>query len=178
MKATPLMLAICAPMLVMTGSVEAAINGQIQARLTISAGCEVTSGGTGGSNTAPGDFGLLDFGQQGPTWSGPINANLGTDGNRLAVTCNPSVPGFTVRIDGGVHGDGSTRKLSNGSVSIPYKLYFDAGGNDAYAIDQIRNFPVATGSAVAIPVFGAVDANTSAVPAGVYTDTLMVTLDW
>ncbi|MCF5398478.1 fimbrial major subunit CsuA/B family protein, partial [Pseudomonas syringae] len=31
---------------------------------------------------------------------------------------------------------------------------------------------------VPIPVFGSVVANTRALPAGIYTDTLTVTLDW
>ncbi|MGY3174893.1 SCPU domain-containing protein [Pseudomonas sp. MWU12-2312b] len=156
---------------------QAAVSGQIYARLTISAGCEVTNGASPGSPIS--DFGTLDFGQQGPTWSGPIKANLSKEGSgKLNVACNPSVTGFTVTIDGGTHGDGTTRRLSNGTWSIPYQLFLDASGNQSYSIGQQHNFAVTSGAQVPIPVFGSVVANTRALPAGVYTDTLTVTLDW
>lgn len=154
----------------------AAVSGQIQARLTIIAGCEVTNGGGSGSSVS--DFGTLDFGQQGPTWDTPISASLGEGAGKLNVACNPSVTGFTVTIDGGTHGDGTTRRLSNGSQTIPYQLFLDASGNQRYSIGQHHNFAVTSGAQVPIPVFGAVVANTRALPAGVYTDTLTVTLDW
>jgi len=157
--------------------VQAAISGQIQARLVIIAGCEVTTG------TAPGhpisNFGVLDFGQHGPTWNNPIKANLtGTSTENLAVACNPSVTGFTVTINGGVNGDGTTRRLSNGSHTIPYSLFLDAAGSYSYSIGRQHNFAVTHAGQVPIPVFGTVVSNTRAVPAGVYTDTLTVTLDW
>jgi spore coat protein U-like protein len=158
---------------------DAAISGQIQARLVISSGCEVTSGSSTVSGGMISDFGVLDFGSQGPTWRNPVGADLDNGNNgKLAVTCNPSVTGFTVTIDGGTHGDGTTRRLSNGSQFIPYNLYFDAGRHNGYSIGQQRTFTVTTGTQVPIPVYGAIEVNTSALPAGVYTDTLMVTLDW
>jgi spore coat protein U-like protein len=156
---------------------QAAVSGQIHARLTINAGCEVTNGASSGSPVS--DFGTLDFGEQGPTWDDPIKASLSEDGSgKLNVACNPSVTGFTVTIDGGTHGDGTTRRLSNGTQTIPYQLFLDASGNQRYSIGQQHNFAVTTGARVPIPVFGSVLANTRALPAGVYTDTLTVTLDW
>jgi spore coat protein U-like protein len=156
---------------------QAAVSGQIHARLTIIAGCEVTNGASPGSPVS--DFGTLDFGQQGPTWNNPIKASLNEEGNgKLNVACNPSVTGFTVTIDGGTHGDGTTRRLSNGTLTIPYQLFLDASGNQSYSIGQQHNFAVTSGAQVPIPVFGSVVANTRALPAGVYTDTLTVTLDW
>ena len=155
----------------------ALVSGQIQARLTIIAGCEVNNG------TRPdlpvGDLGSLDFGQQGPTWTNPIKASLSDNSSgTLNVACNPSVTGFTVTIDGGAHGDGATRRLSNGRQTLIYQLFVDASGNRSYSIGQQHNFAVTSGAQIPIPVFGSVVANTRAVPAGVYTDTLTVTLDW
>ncbi|PQP01679.1 MULTISPECIES: spore coat U domain-containing protein [Pseudomonas] len=165
--------------LLLAEEAQAAISGQIDARLTIIASCEVINGVNRFTGSPVSDFGLLDFGIQGPTWTNPINANLSDAGNgTLEVSCNPSVTGFTVTIDGGVHGDGATRRLSNGTQSIPYRLFLDASGGDGYSIGQQRNFAVTDGGQIPIPVFGSVVANTSAVPAGVYTDTLTVTLDW
>lgn len=170
--------AIAASLLVLlVEDAQAAVSGQIHARLTITSGCEVTNGADPGS--AASDFGTLDFGQQGPTWNRPINASLGNDGTgRLNVVCNPSVTGFTVTIDGGAHGDGTTRRLSNGSQTIPYQLFIDASGNQRYSIGQQHNFAVTSGARIPIPVFGSVVANTRALPTGVYTDTLTVTFDW
>ncbi|WP_265532763.1 Csu type fimbrial protein [Pseudomonas saponiphila] len=158
---------------------QAAISGQIQARLVIQASCQVSSAGNDPAAGPVSDSGLLDFGRQGPTWVNPIKASLSDSAEgRLQVACNPSVTGFTVTINGGLNGDGTTRRLSNGRQTIPYRLFVDASGSDSYSIDQQRNFAVSSGRRIPIPVFGSVVANTRAVPAGVYTDTLTITLDW
>ncbi|AIC21075.1 MULTISPECIES: Csu type fimbrial protein [Pseudomonas] len=172
-------LAALGSLLLLAEHAQAAISGQIHARLTIIAGCEVTNGATSTPESPLSDFGLLDFGQHGPTWANPLNASLSGAGNgHLEVACNPSVTGFTVTIDGGLNGDGSTRRLSNGRQTIAYRLFLDASGSDSYSIGQQHNFAVTSGAQVPIPVFGSVVANTRALPAGVYTDTLTVTLDW
>ncbi|WP_213940319.1 spore coat U domain-containing protein [Pseudomonas sp. dw_612] len=156
---------------------QAAVSGQIHARLTIIAGCEVSNGASQGSPAS--NIGSLDFGQQGPTWTNPIKASLSDNtAGKLNVACNPSVTGFTVTIDGGTHGDGTTRRLSNGRQTLTYQLFLDASGSQRYSIGQQHNFAVTSTGQIPIPVFGAVVANTRAVPAGVYTDTLTVTLDW
>eukprot|EP00659_Diplonema_papillatum_P001583 gene1583-2366_t len=118
--------------------------------------------------------------RHGPTWDKGLGAGI-SDGDKaaLAVSCNPSVvSSFTVTIDGGAHGDGVTRRLSNGRQTIPYRLLADPAGRSTYSIGQQRNFVVTKGAQVPIPVFGSVVANTRALPAGIYTDTLTVTLDW
>lgn len=172
-------LAALGSLLLLAGTAQAAINGQILARLTIIAGCEVTNGATRTVLGPDSDFGLLDFGQQGPTWSSPLNAAISSTGNgRLEVACNPAVTGFTVTIDGGMNGDGNTRRLSNGRQTIAYRLFLDASGSHSYSIGQQHYFAVTSAAQIPIPVFGSVVANTSALPAGVYTDTLTVTLDW
>lgn len=164
-------------LVLLTGIAQAAVSGQIHARLTLIAGCEVSNVANSGSPVS--DFGRLDFGQQGPTWSQPIKASLGDEtSGRLNVACHPSVTGFTVTIDGGLHGDGTSRRLSNGRQSIAYQLFLDASGHQSYRIGQQHNFAVTSGARIPIPVFGSVVANARALPAGVYTDTLTVTLDW
>jgi spore coat protein U-like protein len=161
-------------MLLLADSAQAVITGQIQAWLVISAACEVNAGGA----SMPSNLGQLDFGTQGPTWTRSLSAELSSGGGALQVTCNSSVSGFTVTIDGGTHGDGTTRRLSNGRQTIPYQLTVDAAGTDSYSVGQQRNFAVSNGAQRPIPVYGAVVANTSALPAGTYSDTLTVTLDW
>ncbi|KPG97797.1 Csu type fimbrial protein [Pseudomonas sp. RIT-PI-r] len=169
---------VAAGMLAMlAGNAQAAGSGQINARLILIAGCEGTNTST---PARPGrDFGTLAFGLQGPTRNAPIKASLGSDSSgKLNVACNPSVTGFTVTIDGGAHGDGNTRRLSNGRQTLPYQLFVDPSGARSYSIGQQHNFAVTSAAQIPIPVFGSVVANTRAVSAGVYTDTLTVTLDW
>ncbi|GAB5341879.1 Csu type fimbrial protein [Pseudomonas fluorescens] len=167
-------------LLLLADDAQAAVTGQIHARLVITASCQVSKGVEGAPVSPSGGGALLDFGSQGPTWSNPLDAGV-TDGASapVSVSCNPSVvSSFTVTIDGGAHGDGTTRRLSNGRYTIPYRLSADALGHIAYSIGQQHNFVVAKGTQVPIPVFGSVVANTRALPAGIYTDTLTVTLDW
>ncbi|KAF2411250.1 spore coat U domain-containing protein [Pseudomonas antarctica] len=157
-----------------------AVNGQVHARLVITASCEVSKNVERAPVSPTGGTAILDFGSQGPTWNNPLGAGV-TDGSKapLSVSCNPSVvSSFTVTIDGGANGDGATRRLSNGRHTIPYRLSADPLGRSAYSIGQQRNFVVTKGTQVPIPVFGLVVANTKALPAGIYTDTLTVTLDW
>ncbi|MCF8997385.1 fimbrial major subunit CsuA/B family protein [Pseudomonas carnis] len=158
----------------------AVVNGQVHARLVITASCEVSKDVETAPVTPEGGTALMDFGSQGPTWSNTLGASISdADNAPLSVSCNPSVvSSFTVTIDGGANGDGTTRRLSNGRQTIPYRLSADAQGRSAYRIGQQRNFVVTQGSQVPIPVFGSVVANTRALPAGIYTDTLTVTLDW
>lgn len=111
---------------------QAAVSGQIHARLILIAGCEVTN--TSNPASPVSDLGTLDFGQQGPTWDTPIKAALdGDTSGKLNVACNPSVTGFTVTIDGGTHGDGNTRRLSNGRQTLPYQLFLDPRARRATA---------------------------------------------
>ena len=167
-------------LLLLAEDAQAAVAGQIHARLVITASCQVSKGTDSAPVSPDGGSALLDFGSHGPTWDKGLGAGI-SDGDKaaLAVSCNPSVvSSFTVTIDGGANGDGTTRRLSNGRQTIPYRLSADPQGRSAYSIGQQRNFVVTQGTQVPIPVFGSVVANTRALPAGIYTDTLTVTLDW
>lgn len=157
----------------------AVASGFIQARMVITASCEVSKGNDTAPVSPTGGTAMLDFGSQGPTWSNPLGANLSDGSNApLTVSCNPTVASFTVTIDGGTNAVGTTRRLSNGCQTIPYQLMADPRGRIPYTIGQQRSFVAANGTQMTIPVWGAVVANTTALPAGTYTDTLTVTLDW
>ncbi|MHC8300354.1 Csu type fimbrial protein [Pseudomonas sp. ZS1P83] len=169
--------AALAGLLLLADDTNAAVSGQIHARLVITASCEVSKGTDSAPVSPDGQVAVLDFGNHGPTWDNQPSAEI-SDRAPLAVSCNPSVRSFTVTIDGGAHGDGSTRRLSNGRQTIPYRLSADASGRNTYSIDQQRNFVVTKSTKIPIPVFGSVEVNARALPVGIYTDTLTVTLDW
>ena len=96
----------------------------------------------------------------------------------LQVSCNPSVRAFTVSINGGSNDANGVRRLRNGSELIPYQLAADPSGAVRYGIGQQRNFSISSAAQIPIPIYGAVVAHPRALPAGIYRDTLMVTLDW
>lgn len=176
MSKTRILLLSLGPLILGTDA-HGAMNGFIEARLVIAAACQVSS-------TQPGEptlgSGVLDFGAQGPTWTDRLTTSLDEQGGggSLNVSCNPSVRAFTVSINGGANGDGSSRFLRNGSELVPYQLAADPTGNANYGIGQQRNFAIDSTAQVPIPIYGVVRANTKALPAGTYRDTLMVTLDW
>ena len=178
--AAPVQLSVllAASALWVTGAQAAMLNGQIQARLVIMASCQVSSGAGAADENRLDHLGTLSFGSRGPTWDTPVEALLEGNESNLKVICNPAVRGFSVSIDGGNHGNGTTRQLSNGRKMIPYRLYLDAAGSNSYSIGQQHNFVVAGGGQVPIPVYGMVMSNSNALRAGVYRDTLRVTLDW
>ncbi|MGH8486805.1 MAG: SCPU domain-containing protein, partial [Pseudomonas sp.] len=83
------------PLLLVSPDAFAAMSGHIQARLVISAACQI-SGSPGGTGEQPG-AGVLDFGSQGPSWVNALHSRLDEaagDGS-LEVRCNPSVRAFT-----------------------------------------------------------------------------------
>ncbi|WP_426133803.1 Csu type fimbrial protein [Pseudomonas sp. PWP3-1b2] len=172
-------LAMSSALLLSPSARGAVASGFIQASMVITASCEVTKN----IETAPvgptGGTAMLYFGSQGPTWTNTLAAGLSaTDNAPLSVACNPTVASFTVTIDGGTNAAGTTRRLSNGRQMIPYQLMADPLGRIPYSIDQQHSFFASDGKQMTIPVWGAVVANTTALPAGIYTDTLTVTLDW
>ncbi|MCY1410816.1 Spore Coat Protein U domain protein [compost metagenome] len=166
------------PLLLVSPDAFAGVSGHIQARLVISAACQI-SGDPGSSIDASG-AGVLDFGSQGPSWTNPLHSRLDEVGQAgsLQVRCNPSVRAFSVSINGGANGDGANRRLRNGRELIPYQLSADLSGAARYGIGQQRNFAINSAAQIPIPIYGAVLAHPKALPAGIYRDTLMVTLDW
>lgn len=177
MKSSHILLIGLGPLLVCP-SVNAAVSGHIQARLVISAACQISN--TPAGEPVGGGLGVLDFGSQGPSWNQPISANLdeSAGSGTLQVSCNPSVRAFTVSINGGSNNVDGVRRLSNGSELIPYELSADPKGTARYDIGQQRNFSISSAAKIPIPIYGAVVAHPKALPAGIYRDTLMVTLDW
>lgn len=155
----------------------AVISGKIEARLEVEDGCEVTGGSrlNGGIN----DFGTLNFGTSGPTWGNNLAATLSAPAyasGELEVTCSPSVGSFTVTIDGGKR---NNRTLQSGSESIAYSVFRNSQRTDEYVSGQPQTFIVdPAGIPVPVPIYGAIAPNGTARSSGVYTDTLMVTIDF
>lgn len=178
MNRTSLLLLSLGPLLMPVGMVQGSTSGFIQARLVISDACLIDS-----ANQPPatlGNPGRLDFGAHGPRWSAPLRTQVdhASAGGGLQISCTPSVRAFSVRIDEGRNAPDGVRRLSNGRQTIAYHLTLDPGGNSHYPVGQARTFSVTSAEQIPIPIYGVVVAQPRALPAGLYRDTLRVTLDW
>lgn len=178
MNRTSILLLTLGPLLVPGGAVHGSSSGFIQARLVISAACQVSSNET--QPTMVSNPGVLDFGERGPYWDQPLRSQVdGMSGEgSLQISCTPDVRAFNVRINAGLNGSDGIRRLSNGRELIPYQLAIDPGGNSRYGIGQARAFIISSARQIPIPIYGVVVAQPRALPAGLYRDTLRVTLDW
>jgi len=177
LQRTSLLLLTLGPLLLPGGVVHGSSTGFIQAQLIISAACQINN------NPQPatlGNPGLIDFGAQGPSWEQPLAGKVDDAGGAggLQISCSPPVRAFTVRIDEGLYGGDGVRRLSNGREPIVYQLAVDPAGNSRYAVGQARTFTIRGTQQVPVPIYGVVVAQPRALPAGLYRDTLRVTLDW
>lgn len=115
----------------------------------------------------------IDFGSH-----GVLSTNIDAAGE-LAVTCTPGT-NYTVGLDGGLTGGAPTaRKMAKGAEQITYGLFQNAGRTIAWG-DTIGADTVAgsgSGTAQNLPVYGRVPPQTTPT-AGVYTDTIVVTVTY
>ncbi len=165
------------------------LSGTMLAQIQLTAGCMIA----GSSGAATGvDFGLMDFGTWPSTFVGVATATA-SGGEGVAgptqIVCSPDVLGINIEVGpgsyqglGGGIGTG-TRAMRNGSTAayIPYDVYRDTSYLQAYpTAAAVTGIPVpANGAAFALPVYGRVNKTSPvALPAGVYSDTLQITLTY
>lgn len=165
------------------------LGGTLQAQMQLTAGCMVagSSGASAGLN-----FGTLDFGTRPGTFTGTVTATpSGAEGvsGPTQLVCSPEVLGISIQVGPGSYAGQGTgigtgpRAMRNGSTAayVPYELYRDAGHTQPYpagtAITGV-NVP-ANGAAFSLPIHGQINkSNPAALPAGMYTDTLQVTVTY
>ena len=163
--------------LCLSDTVRAETSANFQVSAVIEAGCSVDGLGLAGN---AGTIGALDFGEDSGLSTATHTAGL--IGNQvITLRCTPGVT-LTMAIDGGQHEAGGIRNLQLGGGTedrLQYRLYADAGFNQEIDIGQSRSITITSAvmNDVELPVFGRLVLPGARVP-GVYTDTLIVTLDW
>ncbi|MCW2365144.1 spore coat protein U-like protein [Sphingobium sp. B11D3B] len=150
---------------------------QFQVAATITAGCLVS--GLGGSGSASA-VGLLDFGEDSTFSMATHTASLGGS-QSITLRCTPGA-NVTMSIDGGHHAAAGSRHLQlggNNAARIAYVVCSDATCNQPVAIGAGTAMVVTSGNSndVHLPVYGRLMLP-GGLPAGDYTDTLTVTLQW
>ncbi len=172
-----------------SAAVAGGAGGQLMAQMTLTGGCAVSGGGSGGAASA--NFGTLDFGVQPSTFTGVLLASAagGAGGaGATQVVCSPDVSAMSVSVNAGNHpGQGTsvgtgTRAMRLGSSAyLPYEVYSDPAMTTAYPTSggAVGVSMAANGGAFTLPVYGRVNkTHAGAVPSGTYADTLQVTLSW
>jgi spore coat protein U-like protein len=166
--------------------VSAQLTGTLGADLTLTSSCTIS----GGSGTSGLDFGTLDFGTHPATFSGVLTTQAtggaGVAGN-TNIVCSPDVTSVTVIVDGGTHaGQGGgvgpgARALAAGLNYVPYEVYATAGFASPYPTNGtgVSVNIASPGQTFNLPIYGRINKTSpDAVSAGLYSDTLQVTLSW
>lgn len=166
-----LMPAVAAVSFLAAGAVHAATaTDNLTVQMTITAACSVTGG-------------TLDFGT---AQAGTLAANRDAQTN-VSVTCTSGSP-YSVGLGagqnaGGAGINGRSMKRGTNAETIAYQLYRDTGraavwGEDVTPTTGNTFNQSGTGTSQAIPVYGRVPTGTTISAAGIYTDTVTITLTY
>ncbi len=161
---------ICAlPLL--TGSLSAwsLPTSTFQVSASIVAGCVVS-----GTNT--GVFGTLDFGSQSGVASNNVSDSF-VQSTAITLACTPG-PTLSMSISGGSNYT-TTRNLKHTSNTntVPYALYTNASHTTAIPVNSAVALSYSNANNITLPIYGLLKLP-GPTRAGVYTDTLTVTLSW
>lgn len=146
---------------------DAATTSTFQVNASIVAGCLVVGGVS--------NYGNLDFGSYSALANNQVNTSL--SGTSVTLQCTPGVL-LNMKVGGGQNNNGSRNlKRNTGSSLLAYQLYRDAAFSQALAVDQTVSVSYSDPNTIKLPVYARAQL-TGAVPAGIYTDVLQVTLSW
>ncbi|WP_366519499.1 Csu type fimbrial protein [Serratia nevei] len=159
-----------------TPAVDGTIQGTVGVTITIGAGCVVTGGNSSGITN---NFGSISFG----TYSSLANvitaSATGSGGTgTLGLNCTTGT-NYTVALDNGLNASGSQRRMASSVPAyISYNLYQDSANSIPWNNTTGVLTGTGTGSAVPLVVYGLVPAAGTTPAAGVYSDTVTMTVTW
>jgi spore coat protein U-like protein len=126
---------------------------------TVAANCVITSG-----NLAFGNYdGLL------ANATTPLNAQ-----GSFGVSCTLNTP-YTVSLDYGTSGSGTTRQMANGSARLTYQIYSDPGRTTPWTPTATVGGTAPNVSEIILTPYGQILAG-QLVPTGSYSDTVTATV--
>ncbi|GBQ26393.1 spore coat U domain-containing protein [Gluconacetobacter sacchari DSM 12717] len=155
----------------------AATSATMSVSAQIVAGCAI-NGAVPASGASVGSLGALDFGSVASLSTAPLRAAL-TPAATVSLRCTPGVP-VTMTVDGGLHYAGGSRGmvLTGGTARIAYALFSDSAYSATIQPGATVSVNVAgSPSPLTLPIFGQATP-TGLTSAGLYSDTLTVTLQW
>ncbi|WP_332819839.1 Csu type fimbrial protein [Sphingopyxis sp.] len=157
--------------------VHAETTAEFDVSATVTSGCLVD--GLGDSGHA-GNIGTLDFGTD-STFSIATHSASSASNQIIRLRCTPGIA-LAMSVDGGDHAAAGARHLQLGSDSgarIAYAVCSDAGCTLPITIGGSTSVSItpANSDDVRLPLFATLTLP-GALPPGVYSDTLTVTLAW
>ncbi|ADD78498.1 spore coat protein U-like protein [Pantoea sp. PA1] len=140
-----------------------------QVSASIVAGCVVS-----GTNT--GIFGTLNFGTQSGLATNSVSASY-VQSSTINLACTPGTT-LSMTINGGSNYT-STRnlKLANNTNTVPYYLYSNAARTTPIPVNTAVPLSYSNANNITLPIYGSLQLP-GPTRAGVYSDTLSVTLTW
>lgn len=140
-----------------------------QVTASIVAGCVIS-----GTNT--GVFGTLDFGTQSGVATSTVNASF-VQSTSINLACTPGTT-LSMSINQGSNFTTSRNlKLPNFTNTVPYTLFSNASRTTVIPVNQAVSLSYSNANNITLPIYGQLQLPGTA-RAGVYTDTLTVTLSW
>lgn len=158
---------VCAAVL-STGSAALAdtATGNLDVKLTVLEGCQLTTG-------AVLDFGVVTS----------VTTEIRSVTNDLWLKCTPGVA-YEVGIDRGSGGHELYRHMvlpsPSGDHTMPYSLHRDDSYNNNWGWTKGEDTVtgISDGTRVILPIYGKIPANADDKPAGTYSDTLRIILEF
>lgn len=155
--------------LLCSGNVRSLPTQTFQVTAAVVAGCVIS-----GTNT--GVFGTLNFGSHSGVERGSISASY-VQSTTINLACTPGTT-LSMSLNGGNHYT-STRNLrrADSSDTLAYALYTSASGTTPVQVNQPVALSYGNSNNITLPLYGVLQLPGTA-RAGLYTDTLTVTLSW
>lgn len=121
------------------------------------------------------DYGVLDFGSHG-SLNNLIYATSAEGAGTIRVTCVEGLS-YSIELDAGLYADGEQRYMRSAPAQrVRYQLFSNPQLTDAWQ-PNVPLYLVGTGLAQQIPLYGRVPEQATPL-AGVYRDTISVTVKW
>lgn len=161
MKTSMLAIAIATSGLVFSTAQAQSVTAVMPVTITIENACEISTAPT-----------TMDFGTH-----GVLSSNVDST-STISVTCTTDAA-YNIGLDGGASSDVSARTMTNGTNSVGYQLYQEAGRTTAWGNTDGTDTLASTGTGTEqqFTVYGRVPAQTTP-PADTYNDTVTVTVTY
>ena len=160
-------------LMALSPTVRAEMSANFQVRAQVEPGCLVNASQP---EATLGLLGTLDFGVHASLSTATVEAALFRSAG-IVLACTPGTP-LVMRVDGGEHFDGNRRLQRDPTALLAYRIYREAGCLDEIPVSvDVAIDTTTTPDDIAIPIHGCVALPGNAA-AGIYQDTLVVTLAW
>ena len=152
------------------------IAGSMRVTATVVDGCSVSNLVTSGGFN---DFGTVDFGPHANLLQNVDAQGGGSSGIGFQMICSTGLS-YQIGLNDGLNPSGGSRRMTDGNNNfIPYQLYRDNSRTQLWGDTGTANElnTSGTGNSQYHLVYGRINSTTTP-PAGVYADTIQVTVVW